>query len=53
MTSDIKVSCSFKEYYNLLNKWLKYLHEIIQSFKSKWLAMINKDRMFSNITVEI
>ena len=37
---------SFKEYYNLLNKWLRYLHEIIQNFKSKRLAMINKDRMF-------
>ena len=43
---DIKVSGSFKEYYNLLNKWLKYLHEIIQNFKSKRLVVINKDRMF-------
>ena len=43
---DIKVSGSFKEYYNLLNKQLKYLHEMIQNFKSKRLAMINKDRMF-------
>ena len=43
---DIKVSGSFKEYYNLLNKRLKYLHEIIQNFKSKRLTMINKDRMF-------
>ena len=45
-TPGIKVSGSFKEYYNLLNKCLKYLHEIIQNFKSKRLAMINKDRMF-------
>ena len=43
---DIKISGSFKEYYKLLNKQLKYLHEIIQKFKSKRLAMINKDRMF-------
>ena len=43
---DIKVWGSFKEYYNLLNKRLKYLHEIIQNFKSKRLVMINKDRMF-------
>ena len=43
---DIKVSGSFKEYYDLLNKHLKYLHEIIQNCKSKWLAMINKDRVF-------
>ena len=42
----IKVSVSFKEYYELLNKRLKYLHDIIQNFKSKRLAMINKDRMF-------
>ena len=45
-TPAIKVSGSFKEYYSLLNKWLRYLHEIIQNFKSKRLAMINKDRMF-------
>ena len=45
-TPDIKVSGSFKEYYNLLNKRLKYLHEMIQNFKSKRLVMINKDRMF-------
>ena len=43
---DIKVSGSFKEYYNLLNKQLKYLHEMIQNFKSKRLVMINKDRVF-------
>ena len=52
-TPDIKVSGSFKEYYELLNRHLKYLHEIIQNFKSKRLAMINKDRMFfSNTIVE-
>ena len=43
---DIKVSGSFKEYYELLNICLKYLNEIIQNFKSKRLAVINKDRMF-------
>ena len=45
-TAGNKVSGSFKEYYELLNKKIKYLHEIIQNFKSKRLAMINKDRMF-------
>ena len=45
-TLDVKVSGSFKEYYEFLNKRIKYLHEIIQNFKSKRLAMINKDRMF-------
>ena len=53
-TPDINVSGSFKEYYKLLNKQIKYLQEIIQNFKSKRLAMINKDRMFFffNIMVE-
>ena len=43
---DIKVSGTFKEYYNLLNKSLKYLHNLLLNFKSKRLAMINKDRAF-------
>ena len=40
---DIKISGSFKEYYIPLNKRLSYLHEILQQFKSKRLAMITKD----------
>ena len=40
---DIKVSGSYIDYYTLLNKRLKYLQEILQQFKSKWLAMINKN----------
>ena len=43
---DIKVSKSFKEYYELLNKRIKYLQDILFIFKSKRLAMINKDRGF-------
>ena len=43
---DIKVSGTFKEHYKLLNKRLKYLHDIPLSFKSKRLAIINKDRAF-------
>ena len=43
---DIKVTSTFKEYYELLNKRLKYLHDILQNFKLKRLAMINKDREF-------
>ena len=34
---------------NILNCWirvLKYLHDILFNFKSKRLAMINKDRTF-------
>ena len=45
-TPDIKVSGMFKDYHELLNKRLKYLHELLQNFKSKRLAMINKDRAF-------
>ena len=43
---DIKVLGMFKDYHELLNKRLKYLHELLQNFKSKRLAMINKDRAF-------
>ena len=43
---DIKVSRSFKEYYELLNKRIKYLQDILFNFKSKRLAIINKDRGF-------
>ena len=43
---DIKVSGTVKEYYELLNERLKYLHNILLNFKSKRLAMINKDRAF-------
>ena len=43
---DIKVSRTFKEYYDLLNKRIKYLQDILFNFKSKRLAMINKDRGF-------
>ena len=45
-TPDIKVTGTFKEYYELLNKRLKFLHDILQNFKSKWIALINKDREF-------
>ena len=30
----------------MLNKRLKYLHEVLQNFKSKRIALINKDRTF-------
>ena len=41
---DIKVSKIFKEYYELLNKRIKYLQDILFNFESQKLAMINKDR---------
>ena len=40
---DIKVSRNFKEYYELLNKRIKYLQDILFNFKPWRLAMINKD----------
>ena len=43
---DIKVSDTFKDYHELLNKRLKYFHEILQNFKSNRIALINKDRTF-------
>ena len=45
-TPDVKVSGSFREYYELLNKRLKHVHNFLLDFKSKKLAMINKDRVF-------
>ena len=43
---DIKLSGTFREYYELLNKKSKYLHNVLFNFKSKRLATINKDRAF-------
>ena len=50
---DIKVSGSYKDYYILLNKRLKYLQETLQHFKSKWLAMINKTMKVLSTVVKI
>ena len=41
---DIKVLRNFREHYELLNKRIKYLQDILFSFKLQRLAMINKDR---------
>ena len=41
---NIKVSRNFREYYELLNKRIKYLQDILFNFKSWKLAMINKAR---------
>ena len=43
---DIKVARTFREHYELLIKRIKYLQDILFNFKSKRLAMINKDRAF-------
>ena len=49
-TPDITVSGTFREYYDLLNKRLKYLHKLPLDFKSKRLALINKNRYFLQYT---
>ena len=41
---DIKVSRNFREYYESLNRGIKYLQNLLFNFKSWRLAMINKDR---------
>ena len=41
---DIRVSTNFKEYYELLNKRIKYLQDLLFNFKSQRLAMINLNR---------
>ena len=43
---DIKVAGTFKDYHDILNKRLEYLHKLLQDFKLKRLPMINKDRAF-------
>ena len=43
---DIKVSGTYKDYYTLLNKSLHYLQNMLQTFKMKCLALINKDREY-------
>ena len=39
---DIKVSGTFKDYYTLLTKRLEYLQKMLQNFKMKQLALLNK-----------
>ena len=41
---DIRVSTNFREYYELLNKRIKYLQDLLFNFKSQRLAMINLNR---------
>ena len=41
---DIKVSRNFREYYDSLNKRIKYLQNLLFNFRLQRLAIINKDR---------
>ena len=40
---DIKVSATYKEYYERLEKRLKYLQKVLQDFKTRQLALLNND----------
>ena len=50
---DIKVSRIFREYYELLNKRIKYLQDILFNLKLWRLAMINKAGKTFSIKEEI
>ena len=41
---DIKVSRNFREFYDSLNKRIKYLQNLLFNIRSQRIAMINKDR---------
>ena len=43
---DIKVSGTFKDYHILLTKRLDHLQKMLQNFKLKHIALLNKDREF-------
>ena len=45
-TPYIKVSETFKDYHELLDKRLKYLYKLLQKIKSKRIAMRSKDTTF-------
>ena len=40
------MSDTYIEYFNLLNKTLHYLQSLLQNFRMKHLALINKDREY-------
>ena len=44
MEPDVKVSGMYREYFLQLSKRLEYLHKLLQDFRMKTLALINKDR---------
>ena len=43
---DIKVSGTYKDYHTLLTKRLDYLQNMLQNFKMKCLALLNRDREY-------
>ena len=47
----MKVSGTFKEYYELLNKRLNYLHKLLLDFKSKKASYDKQKQMISSNTI--
>ena len=43
---NIKVAVTYKEYYERLEQRLKYLQKVLLEFKTKHLALLNKDREY-------
>ena len=43
---DIRVSVTYKEYYERLEQRLKYLQKILLDFKTRCLVLLNKDREY-------
>ena len=43
---DIKVSATYKEYYERLEKRLKYLQQALLDFKMRQLTLLNRDREY-------
>ena len=43
---DVRISGTYKDYHTLLTKRLKYLQNMLQNFKAKHIALINKDREY-------
>ena len=43
---DIRTFGTYKDYHTLLTKRLKYLQNMLQNFKAKCIALINKDREY-------
>ena len=43
---DIKVSATYREYYERLEQRLKYLQKVLLDFKMRCLALLNKDREY-------
>ena len=44
MDPDVRVSGTHREYFLRLRKRLEYLHKLLQEFRMKRLALLNKDR---------